>query len=74
MRDPNRLREQARRCYTLTKIVIDPELVEHADASRPRKLCRASSQRASLRMNSDHILPKPRPIDPTFSREIRRNF
>ena len=28
MRDPNRLREQARKCCTLTKIVIDPELVE----------------------------------------------
>ena len=28
MRDPNRLREQARRCRTLAKIVIDPELVE----------------------------------------------
>jgi hypothetical protein len=28
MRDPNRLREQARRCCTLAKIVIDPELVE----------------------------------------------
>ena len=28
MRDPNRLREQAGGCRTLTIIVIDPELVE----------------------------------------------
>jgi hypothetical protein len=28
MRDPNHLREQARRCHTLARTAIEPELIE----------------------------------------------